>query len=271
MKIKRSILFPIIGTVFFTPVLLVSCSNSKKTNDKLENDKVDEDQENNDKVEIVPPTKRDDTLFVETNTFEKEALLFEKNSIPKEWTKIGFQVRINPIIKKFVLDNLKTFLKGDLSKIQNESDLEANLIDNPEDPNSTYISISILENKWYKNNEVQTTKLVKQFLISNFAPIPETLNSEGGTLDEGKLEVSKYLSIVKLFNFNHLTNLSTIENSNLKNALHKIEDFKNLNIEIKEGSTKEGKLVLEFSGSYKTQPIEKQTIEQNIKSVNYKS
>lgn len=259
MKIRKSILLPIIGSFLLTPVLLVSCSNSKKTNT---NDKVEEDQfGENDKVEVVLPSKHDDTLFVDNSTFEKETLLFNNNPIPKEWTKIGFQARVNSTIKKFVLDNLKTFLKGDLSKIQNESDLEAMLVDNPNDPNSIYISISILENKWYKNNEVQTTKLEKQFLISNFAPIPETLNSEGGTLDEGKLEVSKYLSIVKLFNFNHLTNLSTIENSNLKNTLHKIEDFKNLNIEIKEGSTKEGKLVLEFSGSYKTQPIEKQTIE----------
>lgn len=259
MKIRKSILLPIIGSFLLTPVLLVSCSNSKKTNT---NDKVEEDQfGENDKVEVVLPSKHDDTLFVDNSTFEKETLLFNNNSIPKEWTKIDFEARVNSTIKKFVLDNLKTFLKGDLSKIQNESDLEAMLIDNPKDPNSIYISISILENKWYKNNEVQTTKLEKQFLISNFAPIPETLNSEGGTLDEGKLKVSHYLSTIKLFNFNYLTNLSKLNDDYFNNILVQIEDFKNLKIEIKEGNTKEGKLILELSGTYKGQEIPTQNIE----------
>ena len=248
MKIRKSILLPIIGSFLLTPVLLVSCSNSKKTNP-------------NDKVEVVLPSKHDDTLFVDNSTFEKESLLFNNNPIPKEWTKIGFQARVNSTIKKFVLDNLKTFLKGDLSKIQNESDLEAMLVDNPNDPNSIYISISILENKWYKNNEVQTTKLEQQFLISNFAPIPETLNSEGGTLDEGKLKVSHYLSTIKLFNFNYLTNLSKLNDDYFNNILVQIEDFKNLKIEIKEGNTKEGKLILELSGTYKGQEISAQNIE----------
>ncbi|MBR3259418.1 MAG: hypothetical protein IKG09_01515 [Mycoplasmataceae bacterium] len=259
MKIRKSILLPIIGSFLLTPVLLVSCSNSKKTNT---NDKVEEDQfGENDKVEVVLPSKHDDTLFVDNSTFEKESLLFNNNPIPKEWTKIGFQARVNSTIKKFVLDNLKTFLKGDLSKIQNESDLEAMLVDNPNDPNSIYISISILENKWYKNNEVQTTKLEKQFLISNFAPIPETLNSEGGTLAEGKLKVSHYLSTIKLFNFNYLTNLSKLNDDYFNNILVQIEDFKNLKIEIKEGNTKEGKLILELSGTYKGQEISAQNIE----------
>ena len=259
MKIRKSILLPIIGSFLLTPVLLVSCSNSKKTNT---NDKVEEDQfGENDKVEVVLPSKHDDTLFVDNSTFEKETLLFNNNSIPKEWTKIDFEARVNSTIKKFVLDNLKTFLKGDLSKIQNESDLEANLIDNPEDPNSIYISISILENKWYKNNEVQTTKLEEQFLISNFEPIPETLNSEGGTLDEGKLKVSHYLSTIKLFNFNYLTNLSKLNDDYFNNILVQIEDFKNLKIKIKEGNTKEGKLILELSGTYKGQEILVQNIE----------
>ncbi|MBR2999294.1 MAG: hypothetical protein IKF44_02760 [Mycoplasmataceae bacterium] len=248
MKIRKSILLPIIGSFLLTPVLLVSCSNSKKTNP-------------NDKVEVVLPSKHDDTLFVDNSTFEKETLLFNNNSIPKEWTKIDFEARVNSTIKKFVLDNLKTFLKGDLSKIQNESDLEAMLVDNPNDPNSIYISISILENKWYKNNEVQTTKLEKQFLISNFAPIPETLNSEGGTLAEGKLKVSHYLSTIKLFNFNYLTNLSKLNDDYFNNILVQIEDFKNLKIEIKEGNTKEGKLILELSGTYKGQEISAQNIE----------
>ncbi|MBR2849054.1 MAG: hypothetical protein IKB83_00935, partial [Mycoplasmataceae bacterium] len=259
MKIRKSILLPIIGSFLLTPVLLVSCSNSKKTNT---NDKVEEDQfGENDKVEVVLPSKHDDTLFVDNSTFEKENLLFNNNPIPKEWTKIGFQARVNSTIKKFVLDNLKTFLKGDLSKIQNESDLEAMLVDNPNDPNSIYISISILENKWYKNNEVQTTKLTEKFLISNFAPIPETLNSEGGTLDEGKLEVSHYLSTIKLFNFNYLTNLSKLNDDYFNNILVQIEDFKNLKIEIKEGNTKEGKLILELSGTYKGKEISAQNIE----------
>lgn len=259
MKIRKSILLPIIGSFLLTPVLLVSCSNSKKTNT---NDKVEEDQfGENDKVEVVLPSKHDDTLFVDNSTFEKETLLFNNNSIPKEWTKIDFEARVNSTIKKFVLDNLKTFLKGDLSKIQNESDLEAKFIDNPNDPNSIYISISILENKWYKNNEVQTTKLEQQFLISNFAPIPETLNSEGGTLDEGKLKVSHYLSTIKLFNFNYLTNLSKLNDDYFNNILVQIEDFKNLKIEIKEGNTKEGKLILELSGTYKGQEISAQNIE----------
>lgn len=259
MKIRKSILLPIIGSFLLTPVLLVSCSNSKKTNT---NDKVEEDQfGENDKVEVVLPSKHDDTLFVDNSTFEKETLLFNNNSIPKEWTKIDFEARVNSTIKKFVLDNLKTFLKGDLSKIQNESDLEAKFIDNPNDPNSIYISISILENKWYKNNEVQTTKLEKQFLISNFAPIPETLNSEGGTLDQGKLKVSHYLSTIKLFNFNYLTNLSKLNDDYFNNILVQIEDFKNLKIEIKEGNTKEGKLILELSGTYKGQEISAQNIE----------
>ena len=135
------------------------------------------------------------------------------------------------------------------------------LVDNPNDPNSIYISISILENKWYKNNEVQTTKLEKQFLISNFAPIPETLNSEGGTLDQGKLKVSHYLSTIKLFNFNYLTNLSKLNDDYFNNILVQIEDFKNLKIEIKEGNTKEGKLILELSGTYKGQEISAQNIE----------
>lgn len=248
MKIRKSILLPIIGSFLLTPVLLVSCSNSKKTN-------------TNDKVEVVLPSKHDDTLFVDNSTFEKETLLFNNNPIPKEWTKIDFEARVNSTIKKFVLDNLKTFLKGDLSKIQNESDLEAMLVDNPNNPNSIYISISILENKWYKNNEVQTTKLEQQFLISNFAPIPETLNSEGGTLDEGKLEVSHYLSTIKLFNFNYLTNLSKLNDNYFNNILVQIEDFKNLKIEIKEGNTKEGKLILELSGTYKGQEISAQNIE----------
>ena len=259
MKIRKSILLPIIGSFLLTPVLLVSCSNSKKTNT---NDKVEEDQfGENDKVEVVLPSKHDDTLFVDNSTFEKENLLFNNNPIPKEWTKIDFEARVNSTIKKFVLDNLKTFLKGDLSKIQNESDLEAMLVDNPNDPNSIYISISILENKWYKNNEVQTTKLEKQFLISNFAPIPETLNSEGGTLAEGKLKVSHYLSTIKLFNFNYLTNLSKLNDDYFNNILVQIEDFKNLKIEIKEGNTKEGKLILELSGTYKGQEISAQNIE----------
>lgn len=259
MKIRKSILLPIIGSFLLTPVLLVSCSNSKKTNT---NDKVEEDQfGENDKVEVVLPSKHDDTLFVDNSTFEKETLLFNNNSIPKEWTKIDFEARVNSTIKKFVLDNLKTFLKGDLSKIQNESDLEAKFIDNPNDPNSIYISISILENKWYKNNEVQITKLEKQFLISNFAPIPETLNSEGGTLDQGKLKVSHYLSTIKLFNFNYLTNLSKLNDDYFNNILVQIEDFKNLKIKIKEGNTKEGKLILELSGTYKGQEISAQNIE----------
>lgn len=259
MKIRKSILLPIIGSFLLTPVLLVSCSNSKKTNT---NDKVEEDQfGENDKVEVVLPSKHDDTLFVDNSTFEKETLLFNNNSIPKEWTKIDFEARVNSTIKKFVLDNLKTFLKGDLSKIQNESDLEAMLVDIPNDPNSIYISISILENKWYKNNEVQTTKLEKQFLISNFEPIPETLNSEGGTLDQGKLKVSHYLSTIKLFNFNYLTNLSKLNDDYFNNILVQIEDFKNLKIEIKEGNTKEGKLILGLSGTYKGQEISAQNIE----------
>lgn len=199
--------------------------------------------------EVTKP--KEDTKILEKISIDK--LRWQNQSIAS-YSTIEFKEKINQSIKQFVLENKKAFFSGEISKIENEQDLGSITI---EDKNETslYLNIAIESNRWYKNNEIQTSQLIQKVELMNFKTLPVSLDDAGGKLSGSNLSATKYAKLLDLFKLNEKTPLNTLTNEFFNNKLKETEKFKNLNITIESGSTKTGTLSLSLLGTYENSII----------------
>lgn len=205
--------------------------------------------------EITKP--KEDTKVLEQISIDK--LKWENKSI-EGYSTIEFKEKINQLIKKFILENKKIFFSGEISKIENEQDLGTITIENKSET-SLFLNIIIEPNRWYKDNEIQTSQLIQKVELTNFKTLPVSLDNAGGKLSDSNLNATKYAKLLDLFKLNEKTPLNTLTNEFFNNKLKETEQFKNLNITIESGSTKSGSLSLSLSGTYGSSTITTASIE----------
>lgn len=174
--------------------------------------------------------------------------------------QIFFEYKDENKLKSFIFKNINYFVEGSKKLIESTNDFGAWIIPNHQvNTNFIKLKITIFKDHWYKNNKIQKEDLVQEVLINNLKPIPSDLNPEGGQVNG--LSVSSYKDLISLLNLNTKTQLPIITNETLNNNLKIYPDFKNLKLDIIEGSTIDNKLVLMLNGKYKEEIITNKVIE----------
>ena len=241
MKKKYLFALSTLSLLVIPSIALVSCStNSSNTNQTID-----------------PSFNEKNHVDTKINS-QIDAKLLNWNTL----TSLEIYAKYNQnSITKFVLDNISKFVSGDVSLITSTSDIQVTFVQNANESNSILLKLTILANRWYNKNEIQTTSLSNNIEIINIKQLPLTINTSGGQLANSQLEASNYKVIADLFNLNENTYLPNLNNDWFNKTLKKINEFKNISIEISnESSTKSGELVLILNGFYKQQKLDNQKI-----------
>ncbi|WP_033160140.1 hypothetical protein [Mycoplasmoides alvi] len=282
MKKKKIIAWSsVLATLFAPAILLASCSEQKtssSSNDGNSNDKPNtpptenqpEDNGNIPNNPNVPPTtntpniepvtpnsKHDNTTI--NNLVDSKHLGLNDLTIFDAYSNLN-----SKNLNEYVFNNLKFFISGDVSLLKSANDISVKIDDNSNQIATPYINleITILPNRWYNNNQVQITSLVKLVKIVNFKETPKSLESNGGQLIGSNLNATAYKNIIDLFGLNDDTAISSLTDQWFNNILQKLNEFSGLKIKILDGSsTLDGKLKLQLNGTYKDQEINNQVIE----------
>lgn len=243
MNNKKILNIGVVCTILSPVAIVVSCSSN--------NAKIDDNEIENEK-------KHENTQI--QKNLEGNNLTWDNQKINK-WTSLEFKVKLSNknLLNEFTFKNKDKFFIGDINEIKNSNDLDAKILDN-EDSTLVKLEVTVKENRWYKDNKIQITSLKQEVEITGFKTLPSSLNSEGGRLNDGKLNSSSYKQLMNLFNLKEMTPLTSLNNDFFNNILIKVDKFKNLHINILSGKTSEGKIVLELNGTYENNTIDKTQI-----------
>ena len=171
-------------------------------------------------------------------------------------TKIEFLAKIKNNLNKFVIENIKQFIAGDISMIENLNDLSTEITSNENDDSNTFSFIlKIHKNRWYLDNKIQITDLSQKVQIINFKQLPSNLDPAGGQLIDGKLSATKYKNVINLFNLKSTTSLIKLNDDYFNSKLQNLNEFKNLKVKILSGDTGRGDININLSGTYKDEAI----------------
>lgn len=222
-----------ITCLFCVPnLLVVSCSKSKEPS---------KDSNTHENTEII-------------SVVDSRNLKYNDEKI-NNMTKYEFLAKIKNNLNKFVIENIKQFIAGDISMIENLNDLSTEITSNENDDSNTFSFIlKIHKNRWYLDNKIQITDLSQKVQIINFKQLP-SLDPDGGKLIDGKLSATKYKNVINLFSLKSTTSLIKLNDGYFNSKLQNLNEFKNLKVKILSGDTGRGDININLSGTYKDEAI----------------
>ena len=213
-------------------LLVVSCSKSEE--------------------QIKDPSNHEDTKII--SVVNSENLSYNSEKV-NNMTKIEFLAKIQNNLSNFVIENIKQFVVGDTSMIEDLNDLNTEIISNENDSNTLSFILTIYKNRWYLGNKIQIVDLSQEVKITNFKQLPSSLDPAGGQLIDEKLSATKYKNIINLFNLKSTTSLIKLNDDYFNSTLQNLNDFKNLKVKILSGDTGRGDININLSGTYKDEAI----------------
>ena len=213
-------------------LLVVSCSKSEE--------------------QIKDPSNHEDTKII--SVVNSENLSYNSEKV-NNMTKIEFLAKIQNNLSNFVIENIKQFVVGDTSMIEDLNDLNTEIISNENDSNTLSFVLTIYKNRWYLDNKIQIVDLSQEVKITNFKQLPSSLDPAGGQLIDEKLSATKYKNIINLFNLKSTTSLIKLNDDYFNSTLQNLNDFKNLKVKILSGDTVRGDININLSGTYKDEAI----------------
>ncbi|WP_022935297.1 hypothetical protein ACJA28_01300 [Mesomycoplasma moatsii] len=214
-------------------LLVVSCSKSKEQS---------KDPNNHENTKII-------------SVVNSENLNYNNEKV-NNMTKIEFLAKIQNNLSKFVIENIKQFVVGDISMIEGLNDLNTEIISNEKDDSNTLSFIlKIYKNRWYLDNKIQIVDLSQEVQIINFKQLPSSLDPAGGQLIDKKLSATKYKNIINLFNLKSTMSLIKLNDDYFNLKLQNIDEFKNLKVKVLSGDTGRGNIDISLSGTYKDETI----------------
>ena len=222
-------------------LLVVSCSKSEEQI---------KDPSNNE--DIKDPSNHEDTKII--SVVNSENLSYNSEKV-NNMTKIEFLAKIQNNLSNFVIENIKQFVVGDTSMIEDLNDLNTEIISNENDSNTLSFILTIYKNRWYLGNKIQIVDLSQEVKITNFKQLPSSLDPAGGQLIDEKLSATKYKNIINLFNLKSTTSLIKLNDDYFNSTLQNLNDFKNLKVKILSGDTGRGDININLSGTYKDEAI----------------
>ena len=233
LNMKKIALCLGITCLFCMPNLLaVSCSKSEE--------------------QIKDPSNHEDTKII--SVVNSENLNYNSEKV-NNMTKIEFLAKIQNNLSNFVIENIKQFVVGDTSMIEDLNDLNTEIISNENDSNTLSFILTIYKNRWYLGNKIQIVDLSQEVKITNFKQLPSSLDPAGGQLIDEKLSATKYKNIINLFNLKSTTSLIKLNDDYFNLTLQNLNDFKNLKVKILSGDTGRGDININLSGTYKDEAI----------------
>lgn len=233
LNMKKIALCLGITCLFCMPnLLVVSCSKSEE--------------------QIKDPSNHEDTKII--SVVNSENLSYNSEKV-NNMTKIEFLAKIQNKLSNFVIENIKQFVVGDTSMIEDLNDLNTEIISNENDSNTLSFVLTIYKNRWYLGNKIQIVDLSQEVKITNFKQLPSSLDPAGGQLIDEKLSATKYKNIINLFNLKSTTSLIKLNDDYFNSTLQNLNDFKNLKVKILSGDTGRGDININLSGTYKDEAI----------------
>ncbi|MBD5423469.1 MAG: hypothetical protein HDR43_03150 [Mycoplasma sp.] len=235
-----------------------------KDRNKEEKDKNSDSDKNKDKNEtikppkvIVPPSKTDQ--ITDNVKHENTSIYFNVDCSKIIWnnepisklSKSEFRSKYEGSIRKIFLQNIDKFLRGDISKIENENDINIVFSTIFSGDTTWVLDIVINENKWYYDNKLQDKKLTNTIMLKDFKSVPEVIDTSGGLLNDGVLNASHFKWLVDSFGLESKQSLISINNEYFDKKLKENGYSNQLKIKIKSGSTSNGEITLNLSGKYK--------------------
>ena len=222
-------------------LLVVSCSKSEE---QIKDPSNNEDNKD--------PSNHEDTKII--SVVNSENLSYNSEKV-NNMTKIEFLAKIQNNLSNFVIENIKQFVVGDTSMIEDLNDLNTEIISNENDSNTLSFVLTIYKNRWYLGNKIQIVDLSQEVKITNFKQLPSSLDPAGGQLIDEKLSATKYKNIINLFNLKSTTSLIKLNDDYFNSTLQNLNDFKNLKVKILSGDTGRGDININLSGTYKDEAI----------------
>ena len=223
-------------------LLVVSCSKSEEQIKDPSNNEDNKDPNNHEDTKII-------------SVVNSENLNYNSEKV-NNMTKIEFLAKIQNNLSNFVIENIKQFVVGDTSMIEDLNDLNTEIISNEKDDSNTLSFIlTIYKNRWYLGNKIQIVDLSQEVKITNFKQLPSSLDPAGGQLIDEKLSATKYKNIINLFNLKSTTSLIKLNDDYFNSTLQNLNDFKNLKVKILSGDTGRGDINVNLSGTYKDETI----------------
>ena len=116
-----------------TNLVVVSCSKSEEQI---------KDPSNNE--DIKDPINHEDTKII--SVVNSENLNYNSEKV-NNMTKIEFLAKIQNNLSKFVIENIKQFVVGDISMIEDLNDLNTEIISNENDSNTLSFVLTIYKNR----------------------------------------------------------------------------------------------------------------------------
>lgn len=202
--------------------------------------------------QIKDPSNHEDTKII--SVVNSENLNYNSEKV-NNMTKIEFLAKIQNNLSNFVIENIKQFVVGDTSMIEDLNDLNTEIISNENDSNTLSFILTIYKNRWYLGNKIQIVDLSQEVKITNFKQLPSSLDPAGGQLIDEKLSATKYKNIINLFNLKSTTSLIKLNDDYFNSTLQNLNDFKNLKVKILSGDTGRGDININLSGTYKDEAI----------------
>ena len=222
-------------------LLVVSCSKSEEQIKDPSNNEDNKDPNNHEDTKII-------------SVVNSENLSYNSEKV-NNMTKIEFLAKIQNNLSNFVIENIKQFVVGDTSMIEDLNDLNTEIISNKNDSNTLSFILTIYKNRWYLGNKIQIVDLSQEVKITNFKQLPSSLDPAGGQLIDEKLSATKYKNIINLFNLKSTTSLIKLNDDYFNSTLQNLNDFKNLKVKILSGDTGRGDININLSGTYKDEAI----------------
>ena len=222
-------------------LLVVSCSKSEEQIKDPSNNEDNKDPNNHEDTKII-------------SVVNSENLSYNSEKV-NNMTKIEFLAKIQNNLSNFVIENIKQFVVGDTSMIEDLNDLNTEIISNKNDSNTLSFILTIYKNRWYLDNKIQIVDLSQEVKITNFKQLPSSLDPAGGQLIDEKLSATKYKNIINLFNLKSTTSLIKLNDDYFNSTLQNLNDFKNLKVKILSGDTGRGDININLSGTYKDEAI----------------
>lgn len=222
-------------------LLVVSCSKSEEQIKDPSNNEDNKDPNNHEDTKII-------------SVVNSENLNYNSEKV-NNMTKIEFLAKIQNNLSNFVIENIKQFVVGDTSMIEDLNDLNTEIISNENDSNTLSFVLTIYKNRWYLGNKIQIVDLSQEVKITNFKQLPSSLDPAGGQLIDEKLSATKYKNIINLFNLKSTTSLIKLNDDYFNSTLQNLNDFKNLKVKILSGDTGRGDININLSGTYKDEAI----------------
>ena len=222
-------------------LLVVSCSKSEEQIKDPSNNEDNKDPNNHEDTKII-------------SVVNSENLSYNSEKV-NNMTKIEFLAKIQNNLSNFVIENIKQFVVGDTSMIEDLNDLNTEIISNKNDSNTLSFILTIYKNRWYLGNKIQIVDLSQEVKITNFKQLPSSLDPAGGQLIDEKLSATKYKNIINLFNLKSTTSLIKLNDDYFNSTLQNLNDFKNLKVKILSGDTVRGDININLSGTYKDEAI----------------